>query len=116
MGPKRSFVTPAASAALLCVVAAALPLVAAHGHDEPATAMAMNASPEHVAPQDQPLPDDWAIGSYYEHPEYSGWMTAHIVLMIVAWMIVLPVGKSESMAIAQVHLLLLQYSQMRSRQ
>lgn len=106
MGPKRIFTSPAAYAALFLVVAAALPLVAAHGHghDEAATSMAMNAAPAPVAPKDKPLPDDWSIGSYYDHPGYSGWMMAHIVLMIVAWMIVLPVGKSQFMAIEQAHL------------
>ncbi|GAB7337352.1 hypothetical protein MBLNU457_g2702t3 [Dothideomycetes sp. NU457] len=98
MAPKRNFISPAASAALLCVVAAALPLVAAHGHDEPAMPMTMNTSAEHIAPKDKPYPDDWSIGSYYEHPGYSGWMLAHIVLMIVAWMIVLPVAVMISAA------------------
>jgi len=97
MGSNRNFITTV-SAALLFVVATALPLVAAHGADEPAMS-------EPVAAKDKPLPDDWSIGSYYEHPGYSGWMMAHIVLMIVAWTIVLPIGKSEFMAIQHVHLL-----------
>jgi len=93
MGSHRISIIPSASAVLLLVIAAALPLVAAHGGDEPAMSMSMSAAPEPIAPKDKPYPEDWDIGSYYNYPGYNSWMIAHIALMIVAWTIVLPTGK-----------------------
>ena len=31
--------------------------------------------------------------SYFAHPEGSGLLTAHIVLMVIAWFFILPIGK-----------------------
>lgn len=31
--------------------------------------------------------------SYFRHPHYASWMYAHIAFMILAWIIVLPIGE-----------------------
>ena len=30
--------------------------------------------------------------SYFTHPEYSKWMMAHIAIMVIAWVFLLPIG------------------------
>ena len=55
-----------------------------------------------------PTPD-----SYYNHPEYATWMYAHILLMIVAWIIVLPLGKPPGPGPPSSHMLTISYSRLR---
>jgi protein-S-isoprenylcysteine O-methyltransferase Ste14 len=68
----------------------------AHGHDEDASmemSSGMNIS-------EVPRPHiynitDMGPPSYFRHPEYSGLMLLHIVLMTMAWIFVLPLGTSS---------------------
>ena len=36
-----------------------------------------------------------APDSYYAYPQHSGLMLAHIIVMVVAWLFVLPIGKAS---------------------
>jgi hypothetical protein len=76
---------PLAAAALLLSLAA-LPLVAAHGADD--NAMDMSA---HDAPK--PQTHDGRLPSYWSLSEHASLMYWHIALEILAWVVVLPVGK-----------------------
>ncbi|KAF4556335.1 Hypothetical protein D9617_1g082110 [Elsinoe fawcettii] len=40
--------------------------------------------------------------TYFTHPEYAGWMYAHIILMTLAWVIILPIGVFISTAKSRV--------------
>jgi hypothetical protein len=74
-----------ASAALLLQL---LSLVAAHGDEHHGEAMDMSA---HDTPAPQPQGD--APQSYWSLTEYATLMYWHIALEILAWVVVLPVGK-----------------------
>ena len=75
-----------------------VPLALAHGHDGHdgmSMDMAMSsshttdnttASPPMTSPTEPPLP------SYFSHPEYSGLILAHIVLMTIGWLFILPIS------------------------
>ena len=73
-----------------------LPQVLAHGHDG---SMAMGASSETQAhfSNSTLASANMTIAqspqSYFSYREYSGLMLAHIVLMTVAWLFVLPIGE-----------------------
>lgn len=67
-----------------------LPLVAAHGDEHHGEAMDMSA---HNAPALQPQND--APQSYWSLTEYATLMYWHIALEILAWVVVLPVGKQS---------------------
>ncbi len=80
-----------AGAMLLDLVSVAL----AHGHDENARmemSNCMNIS--EVACPHSSIFNSTETGSpsYFRHPEYSGLMLLHIVLMSIAWIFVLPLG------------------------
>jgi hypothetical protein len=76
-----------------------LPLAAAHGDDEKKNMnMDMGMSiPEPVA---TPVPADSFVPNYFAHSEHRGLMYAHISLMTLSWMFVLPVGKLHNHAVA----------------
>lgn len=91
-----------ASAAL--VVLSLLPAaVLAHGEDHDDTAMgsAMNMGGDHghAAASDKPGPEDAYPDTYFALADHAGVMYAHIALMILAWIFVLPVGQSISRAL-----------------
>ena len=75
----------------------ALPKVLAHGHDtlaDPGLAPNVTSGPAdmkafHSSPQ-----------SYFIYPDYSNLMLAHIALMTIAWLFVLPIGE-RSLLIAK---------------
>jgi hypothetical protein len=71
-------ITAAAAGLLL----AALPCVAAHGGGHAQTeqndVLAVGAEAQDVTP------------TYFRHPDHAGWVYAHIALMIVGWVVVLP--------------------------
>jgi hypothetical protein len=67
-----------------------LPHALAHGDDNGA-AMAMTAH-EATAPAPQ-LPQDGLPKSYWSLPEYATLMYWHIALEVLAWVVILPVGK-----------------------
>jgi len=79
--PNRTAVTIAAAALLL----GSLPLVAAHGGEH----MDMSA---HDAAQPQPQ-NDGQPRSYWSLSEHVALMYWHIGLEILAWVVILPVGK-----------------------
>ena len=68
--------------------------VAAHGHDEHGSKdmgdMKMDAE-HHAAGGDEV--DLYALPSYSGLSAHSSMMLAHIVLMILAWFFILPIGK-----------------------
>jgi hypothetical protein len=82
----RARVLTLASAALLLE---ALPLVAAHGDEQNGGSMDMNM--HHVPPP--PVVDNGAPQSYWGLSEYALLMYWHIALEILAWVVVLPVGR-----------------------
>lgn len=85
-----------ATAALLLEV---LPLVTAHGDDIfPAMAMGgAHSGQSHASDMNATKAasaEAWvAPPSYFRHPEYVGWIYAHIALMSLSWVVVLPVGR-----------------------
>jgi len=83
--PSPNFVT-FSSAVLLGLVSTAV----AHGHDED---MNMNMGVSSMA---QPTTASGANATvaetYFRHSEHSGLLAAHIFLMTVAWIFILPIG------------------------
>lgn len=74
----------------------ALPLVAAHGDE------AMEMEHEHQPATDAGTQE--AVPTYFRHPHYAGWMYAHIALMILSWVVVLPPALMLSVARSRYHL------------
>ena len=62
-------------------------IVSAHGLDE-GKIMDMGNASATMASQDAESP------TYFHHAEHAGLMTAHIILMTIAWGFILPVGES----------------------
>lgn len=85
--------TTTATAALLL---GALPLIAAHGDDH----MQMEYENELAATGNTAE----APPNYFRHPDYAGWMYAHIALMILGWVVVLPPALMLSVARSRYHL------------
>lgn len=59
-----------------------LSVVAAHGHDEH-----INVTAEVTSPASDAAPE-----SYFQYGQYSTWILAHIAIMTLAWVFILPVG------------------------
>lgn len=76
---------PLAGALLLGLL---LPLADAHGGDE-----AMNMDMSMPAPARPVVNETVYDPNYFFHPEHRGLMYAHIALMTLAWVFVLPVGE-----------------------
>nr|POE48787.1 putative membrane protein c3b8.06 [Quercus suber] len=93
MAVNRATVAFAATALLLSV----LPLVAAHG-DEPMDMMQLGQSNSSMATNTTAEPEYIPPPSYFRHGQYSAWMTIHIILMLVAWVVVLPAAIMLSIA------------------
>lgn len=85
--------TTTATAALLL---GALPLIAAHGDDH----MQMEYENELAATGNTAE----APRNYFRHPDYAEWMYAHITLMILGWVVVLPPALMLSVARSRYHL------------
>ena len=83
-----------ATAALLLHL---LPLVVAHGDEPHGETIDMSA---HDAPASQPQDD--GRQSYWSLSEYATLMYWHIALEILAWIVVLPVGKLPKL-VSKVH-------------
>jgi len=66
----------------------------AHGH-EGDEAMDM-PSTNTTTDDDVDVDDIYSFPSYFGLATLSGWMVAHIVLEVVAWLFVLPIGKPSS--------------------
>ena len=91
---KVSFI--AAAAALLLDV---LPHALAHGddgHGDGDMAMAMGASMASAVNSSIGNSTSAVPESYFAHPYLSGFMVAHIVLMSIAWLFILPISESTS--------------------
>ena len=88
---------PATSLTAVLECAAPL-LVTAHGGHDIASKVQPTISDIRAA---QPL----THGSYFAHPGYHGWVLAHLTLMLIAWVIVLPVALVLSIARSRLRLL-----------
>lgn len=80
----------ARSALYLLAAAAVLgfvPTALAHGDE-------MDMDMGHGAEPPKPGPDSYPP-TYFAHPEYTGVIYAHICLMAVAWVVVLPIGEED---------------------
>jgi hypothetical protein len=66
-----------------------LSVVVAHGHDEKISVAVEATSPT----------SDAAPESYFQYGEHSTWIFAHILIMTLAWVFVLPVGTCISIAV-----------------
>lgn len=64
--------------------------------------MGVEAAPE--VEQDTPTAIAHRLPSYFRHPEYAGWNLAHTLLMLVAWVAVMPVAIMLSIARSRYHL------------
>lgn len=64
------------------------------GHNDASTSSSVTVSGKQMLPgyseHDQGLYD---MPSYWGHPEHRGLIYAHIILMLLAWLIVLPTGE-----------------------
>jgi hypothetical protein len=81
----------------LVAIIGALPLVLAHPHggghggEEEMDDMDM----VHAMVSEEPTPDPSASdATYFAHPDFKGAIYAHIALMVIAWVFVLPIGLS----------------------
>ncbi|KAL4993378.1 hypothetical protein BDV10DRAFT_179247 [Aspergillus recurvatus] len=99
----QRFSRAALAALLLASIASAL----AHGDDHGMDMnmdmdhMNMGASHEHAQPETS---DDSPI-SYFAYGQYTGWIVAHIALMVLAWCFVLPTAIMLSVARSRLALL-----------
>ncbi|KAK6069610.1 integral membrane protein [Seiridium cupressi] len=90
----RSALSLLAAAAIL----SALPVVLAHGHDDAAAADAdMDMDMDMGADKPQPDPDSY-LPTYFTHPEHRGLIYAHVALMVLGWVVMLPIGVMFSLA------------------
>lgn len=90
----RSIATPAirvASAALL--LGFLVPTTLSHGDSE---AMDMHMGSDMSIGVDEPQPEVEYPPSYFSHPDHRGVLLAHIGLMVLAWVMILPLGKSKA--------------------
>ena len=84
------------SAALLLAI---LPLAAAHGdeHEHSGTAMDMGSTHTNATSVATAAMASLTIPvNYFRHPQFAGWMYAHIASMTIAWAIILPAGKQST--------------------
>ena len=96
---RSSRILTSTSAALLLGV---LPLVA--GHEEHGDmSMHMDAAATATAVSNTTALVD-TRPNYFRHPHYTGWIYAHIALMLLAWVVVMPLAMMLSMARSRYHL------------
>lgn len=90
----RSVTTSALSlAATALVLGALLPTALAHGDEGADMDMDMDMGGGMDMSADQPLPDDQYPPTYFSHSEHRGVLLAHIGLMILGWVVMLPLGE-----------------------
>jgi len=80
----KPFLTAFASVAVLGLL---VPAALAHGDEKGHGGMEMTEA-------DKPLPEDQYPPTYFAHPDHKAAIYAHIALMVLAWVFMLPVGKS----------------------
>ncbi|KAK8022628.1 hypothetical protein PG993_013395 [Apiospora rasikravindrae] len=83
----RSTTTTVLSLLATAAILGALPAVLAHGDDEG----------EMAAPQEDQKLESYPP-TYFSHPEHQGVMYAHIILMVLGWVFVLPIAVMFSIA------------------
>lgn len=69
-------------------LAAALPVVLAHGGDGGMHMDGGDMETDNIPKEEQQYPE-----TYFSHAEHAGLMYAHIVFMTLAWVFALPVGR-----------------------
>ncbi|KAG4222777.1 hypothetical protein PC116_g28750, partial [Phytophthora cactorum] len=92
----RTTTQAALKALALIAVAGAIPTILAHGHgDEGATDMDMNMDMS----KEEPKPDPESYPpTYFSHPEHVVEIYAHIALMVISWVVMLPIAVMFSIA------------------
>ncbi|OTA99941.1 hypothetical protein M426DRAFT_66821 [Hypoxylon sp. CI-4A] len=92
----RSTAQSALKLLALVAVAGALPAVLAHGDDEGATNMDMDMD---MSKEEPPTPEPtYYPPTYFSHPEHVTEIYAHIALMVVSWIVMLPIAVMFSIA------------------
>lgn len=91
----RSTTESALKLLALVAVAGALPAVFAHGGSE--GAMDMDTDMDMSQEESKPDPDSYAP-TYFSHPEHVVEIYAHIALMVISWVIMLPLAVMFSIA------------------
>lgn len=91
----RSTTESALKLLALVAVAGALPAVFAHGGSE--GTMDMDTDMDMSQEESKPDPDSYAP-TYFSHPEHVVEIYAHIALMVISWVIMLPLGKKAAPA------------------
>lgn len=86
----RSTAQSALQLLALVAIAGAFPAVLAHGHDDEG-AMDMDMDMDMTKEEPKPDPDSYPP-TYFSHPEHVVEIYAHIALMVVSWIIMLPIG------------------------
>jgi hypothetical protein len=71
----------------------------AHGHDE--SDDVMDGMKMDKKPQGD-LPEWYTMDSYFGLSDHSGLILAHIVLMVLAWFFILPIGASRSVRLCKL--------------
>lgn len=94
MAPLRLIATPS----LLLTSSVFVAVATAHGGDVVGMNMSSGVAVHGMHAADQPktgpsFDDGKTAPSYWGHPEHVSLMYAHIFLMVLAWVILLPVGK-----------------------
>ena len=96
---KRSTTASALRLLALAAIVAALPAVLAHGGGErhgDGDAVDMDMSGGDGGAENEPEPDlDVSQMSYFAYPEHTAAIYAHIVLMMLGWVVVLPICKKN---------------------
>ncbi|KAK3620385.1 hypothetical protein LTR56_014970 [Elasticomyces elasticus] len=89
------------AATIAALIIGALPHVAGHGD----AGMDMSASASAPSPLSDPN-DGWQVhgNNYFMHGHYTGWILAHIVLMVLAWVLSLPLAIMLSAARSRYHI------------
>ncbi|KAK6953385.1 hypothetical protein Daesc_005688 [Daldinia eschscholtzii] len=92
----RTTTQAALKALALIAIAGAIPTILAHGHgDEGATDMDMNMDMS----KEEPKPDPESYPpTYFSHPEHVVEIYAHIALMVISWVVMLPIAVMFSIA------------------
>ncbi|KAK3376010.1 hypothetical protein B0T24DRAFT_213445 [Lasiosphaeria ovina] len=91
----RTLVTSILQAVASAIILGLLPGALAHGDDD----MEMGEG------SDKPLPDDQYPPNYFGLADHRGLIYAHIALMVLAWIFILPVGVMFSLARSRLALL-----------
>ena len=82
--------------ASLAVLLGLVPAALGHGGETEGMDMGMDMGMDTTVDQARPDEGDYPP-TYFTHPEHRGAIYAHIALMVVSWVFMLPVGKSISM-------------------